>query len=73
VSRALVQAAEKTAEGLRAAFERKVSESGAIAFRGGVARKDCPLARGSAARLYWLRGFDRARRADFRAAERAKS
>ena len=60
--RAIVAAAETTAQALRAAFEAKLRESGAIAFQGGVARRDCPAHPGSAARTFWLRGYDAARR-----------
>lgn len=43
--------------------ESGLRESGAIAFRGGIARRDCPCAPGSAARLHWQRGYDAAKRA----------
>lgn len=44
-------------------LEQRLRESGRIAFARGVARRDCPLHKGSAARTYWLSGYDAARRA----------
>ena len=51
------------AKALQSTFEDRIRESGAIAFAGGVARRDCPAAKGSAARAYWQRGYDAAKRA----------
>jgi len=44
-------------------FEQRLRDSGAIAFRGGLRRVDCVCAPGSAARRWWLLGYDAAKRA----------
>jgi len=37
-------------------------ESGRLAYRAGLKPKDCPLAPGSAARSWWLRGYKEEKR-----------
>ncbi len=44
----------------RPEFQDRFVESGRIAYRAGIAKKDCPLAVGSFARKLWLRGWNEA-------------